>query len=93
MGCKVTKNNTASIQYIERIFERWRGSRISGEKLLILKKGGGSLNAVFHMGGWLQKNLCTVALINSTSWGNSICLQTLRVGANDRSAHELQNEL
>ena len=44
MGCKVTKNNTASIQYIERIFERRRGSRISGEKLLILKKGGGPLN-------------------------------------------------
>ena len=57
MGCKVTKNNTTSIQYIERIFVRWRGSRISGEKLLILKKGSGPLNAVFHMGGWLEKNL------------------------------------
>ena len=57
MGCKVTKNNTTSIQYIERIFVWWRGSRISGEKLLILKKGGGPLNAVFHMGGWQQKNL------------------------------------
>ena len=45
MGCKVTKNITTSIQYIERIFVRWRGSRISGEKLLIniLKKGGGPL--------------------------------------------------
>ena len=60
MGCKVTKKNTASIQYIERIFERWRGSRISGEKLLILNKGGGPLNAVFHMGGWQQKNLFSV---------------------------------
>ena len=57
MGYKVTKNNTTNIQYMERIFERWRGSRISGEKLLILKKGGGPLNAVFHMGGWQQKNL------------------------------------
>ena len=36
---------------------------------------------------------CTVALIDSANWKKSICLQTLKVGANDRSAQELQNEL
>ena len=34
----------------------------------------------------------TVALIKSAS-RKSICLQTLKVGANDRSAQELQNGL
>ncbi len=34
----------------------------------------------------------TVALIESAS-RKSICLQTLKVGANDRSAQELQNGL
>jgi hypothetical protein len=33
----------------------------------------------------------TVALIESASRNKSICLQTLKVGANDRSAQELQN--
>jgi hypothetical protein len=32
---KITKKNTTSIQYVERIFERRRGFRISGEKLLM----------------------------------------------------------
>jgi hypothetical protein len=36
---------------------------------------------------------CTVALIDSASWAKSICLQTLKVGANDRSAQELQNDI
>ena len=35
----------------------------------------------------------TVSLIKSTNWKNSICLQTLKVDANDRSAQELQNGL
>jgi hypothetical protein len=35
----------------------------------------------------------TVALIKRTSRKQSICLQTLKVGANDRSAQELQNGL
>jgi hypothetical protein len=35
----------------------------------------------------------TVALTNSASWKISICPQTLKVGANDRSAQELQNDL
>jgi hypothetical protein len=35
----------------------------------------------------------TVALTESASRKKSICLQTLKVGANDRSAQELQNEL
>ena len=33
----------------------------------------------------------TVALIERASRKTSICLQTLKVGANDRSAQELQN--
>ena len=40
-GYNIHKINTTSIQYVERIFERRRGFRISGEKLLILKKGPG----------------------------------------------------
>ena len=35
----------------------------------------------------------TVALIKSSSRKKSIYLQTLKVGANDRSAQELQNGL
>jgi hypothetical protein len=35
----------------------------------------------------------TVALIERASRKKSICLQTLKVGANDRSAQELQNGL
>ena len=35
----------------------------------------------------------TVALIERASRKISICLQTLKVGANDRSAQELQNGL
>ena len=35
----------------------------------------------------------TVSLIKSTNWKNSICLHTLKVDANDRSAQELQNGL
>jgi len=38
-----------------------------------------------------QLYLGTVALIESASRKISICLQTLKVGANDRSAQELQN--
>jgi hypothetical protein len=37
--------------------------------------------------------LTTVALIKSASRKKSIFLQTLKVGANDRSAQELQNGL
>ena len=44
-GYNITKINTTSIQYVERIFERRRGFRISREKLLILKKGPGPRNA------------------------------------------------
>jgi hypothetical protein len=40
----------------------------------------------------MQLNLVTVALIESAS-RKSICLLTLKVGANDRSAQELQNGL
>ena len=36
---------------------------------------------------------CTVALIKRASRKKSIFLQTLKVGANDRSAQELQNGL
>jgi hypothetical protein len=39
------------------------------------------------------KRMGAVALIDSASWKTSICLQTLKFGANDRSAQELQNEL
>ena len=33
----------------------------------------------------------TVALVDSASWKKSIFLRTLKVGANDRSAQDLQN--
>ena len=36
---------------------------------------------------------CTVALIDAANWKIYICLQPLKVGANDRSAPELHNEL
>ena len=43
---------------------------------------------------WHSVSCChTVALIESASRKKSICLQTLKVGANDRSAQELQNGL
>jgi hypothetical protein len=51
-GYNIYKISTASIQYVERIFERRRGFRISGEKLLILKKGPGPRNAWSQVGGW-----------------------------------------
>jgi hypothetical protein len=39
---------------------------------------------------FLKKNY-TVALIKRASTNKSICLQTLKIGANDRSAQEFQN--
>jgi hypothetical protein len=39
----------------------------------------------------MKKYTSTVALTESSSRTKSICLQTLKVGANDRSAKELQN--
>jgi hypothetical protein len=35
----------------------------------------------------------TVALTDSASWETSICIQTLKLGATDRSAQVLQYEL
>jgi hypothetical protein len=43
--------------------------------------------------GTLLASSLTVALIDSAIAEKSICLQTLKVGANDRSAQELQNGL
>ena len=65
-GYNIYKISTASIQYVERIFERRRGFRISGEKLLILKKGPGLRNAWFEwsqVGGWEEMNLRTTAVV------------------------------
>jgi hypothetical protein len=38
----------------------------------------------------IEPSYCTVSLIDSARWEKSIFLQTLKVGASDRSAQKLQ---
>jgi hypothetical protein len=85
--CSIDRSppNPGSLFYVLRYPNRQRESKC------VLAQGALSLYRSQNLIRSTAIYQPTVALIKRASRNKSICLQTLKVGANDRSAQELQN--